>query len=112
MRKVVSVVLTLSLLAPSLSLAHSGGTDSNGCHAGSQPYHCHSAKSPELNWEAMAVGLLLLWGINALTKDKSETQRSFNEGNGSPTPRLNLLPQVDFDESFSPSLLLEYGIDF
>ena len=22
-------------------LAHSGGTDANGCHAGSQPYHCH-----------------------------------------------------------------------
>ena len=24
-------------------LAHSGGTDVNGCHAGSQPYHCHSS---------------------------------------------------------------------
>jgi hypothetical protein len=23
--------------------AHSGGTDSNGCHAGSQPYHCHNS---------------------------------------------------------------------
>ena len=23
--------------------AHSGGTDANGCHAGSQPYHCHSS---------------------------------------------------------------------
>nr|WP_297404051.1 YHYH domain-containing protein [uncultured Marinobacter sp.] len=21
--------------------AHSGGTDKNGCHAGSKPYHCH-----------------------------------------------------------------------
>ncbi|MDO0945334.1 MULTISPECIES: YHYH domain-containing protein [Chromohalobacter] len=21
--------------------AHSGGTDENGCHAGSKPYHCH-----------------------------------------------------------------------
>ena len=21
--------------------AHSGGTDARGCHAGSQPYHCH-----------------------------------------------------------------------
>jgi hypothetical protein len=25
-------------------LAHSGGTDANGCHAGSPPYHCHGAK--------------------------------------------------------------------
>ena len=24
--------------------AHSGGTDANGCHAGSQPYHCHNPK--------------------------------------------------------------------
>ncbi|MED5387427.1 MAG: YHYH domain-containing protein [Pseudomonadota bacterium] len=23
------------------ALAHSGGTDANGCHAGSKPYHCH-----------------------------------------------------------------------
>lgn len=28
--------------ASTASLAHSGGTDSNGCHGGSQPYHCHS----------------------------------------------------------------------
>jgi hypothetical protein len=25
------------------ALAHSGGTDANGCHAGSQPYHCHGS---------------------------------------------------------------------
>ena len=25
--------------------AHSGGLDSNGCHSGSQPYHCHRAPS-------------------------------------------------------------------
>ena len=30
-----------SLLFSSTLYAHSGGTDSNGCHAGSQPYHCH-----------------------------------------------------------------------
>jgi hypothetical protein len=24
---------------------HSGGLDSNGCHSGSQPYHCHRAPS-------------------------------------------------------------------
>ncbi|WP_231483447.1 MULTISPECIES: YHYH domain-containing protein [Alcanivorax] len=23
------------------ALAHSGGTDANGCHAGKKPYHCH-----------------------------------------------------------------------
>ena len=27
--------------------AHSGGTDANGCHAGSQPYHCHNGSKSE-----------------------------------------------------------------
>jgi hypothetical protein len=30
---------------PSPALAHSGGTDANGCHAGSQPYHCHRPRT-------------------------------------------------------------------
>jgi hypothetical protein len=30
-------------------LAHSGGTDANGCHAGSLPYHCHGAKQQTQN---------------------------------------------------------------
>lgn len=25
--------------------SHSGGTDSHGCHAGTQPYHCHNGES-------------------------------------------------------------------
>ena len=29
--------------APVVVSAHSGGTDANGCHAGSQPYHCHGS---------------------------------------------------------------------
>jgi len=29
-------------LMPGFVLAHSGGTDANGCHAGSRPYHCHN----------------------------------------------------------------------
>ena len=34
-------VSSVMAVAPSAS-AHSGGTDANGCHAGSQPYHCHN----------------------------------------------------------------------
>ena len=30
-----------SLTATHQANAHSGGTNSAGCHAGSQPYHCH-----------------------------------------------------------------------
>ena len=28
--------------------AHSGGTDKDGCHAGSKPYHCHKPKRPSI----------------------------------------------------------------
>lgn len=35
----------ISVFWVSLCLAHSGGTDKYGCHAGSQPYHCHNKYS-------------------------------------------------------------------
>ena len=38
---VISIVSNVSVNAT----AHSGRTDANGCHAGSQPYHCHSQKN-------------------------------------------------------------------
>ncbi|WP_139707448.1 YHYH domain-containing protein [Aeromonas allosaccharophila] len=31
----------VTLIATSIAQAHSGGTDANGCHAGTKPYHCH-----------------------------------------------------------------------
>ena len=34
-------LLFIALIMSSPALAHSGGTDKNGCHAGSKPYHCH-----------------------------------------------------------------------
>jgi hypothetical protein len=42
----LSVVVGMSLAAPTIVSAHSGGLDANGCHAGSQPYHCHRAQAP------------------------------------------------------------------
>lgn len=32
-------------LAPTAAIAHPGGLDRNGCHAGSRPYHCHRSPS-------------------------------------------------------------------
>ena len=29
--------------AAAVALAHSGGLNAQGCHAGSRPYHCHRA---------------------------------------------------------------------
>ena len=47
-----NVVILIFLFVVSFNInnaiAHSGGLDSNGCHAGKKPYHCHRAKS-EMN---------------------------------------------------------------
>ncbi len=59
----------LLVSSSSVAHAHSGGTDSRGCHAGTQPYHCHTPKSDDRKtWETVgyvAAGLagvaLLLW---------------------------------------------------
>ena len=36
--------LLLSILLATQVAAHSGGLNKKGCHAGSQPYHCHRAQ--------------------------------------------------------------------
>ncbi|MFM5267866.1 YHYH domain-containing protein [Aeromonas caviae] len=40
MKKIIALLFS-SLLIVGVAHAHSGGTDSNGCHAGTKPYHCH-----------------------------------------------------------------------
>lgn len=45
MTKALLAILLLLPLVASNAVAHSGGLDSNGCHAGSQPYHCHRSPS-------------------------------------------------------------------
>ena len=40
--RITSVLLSI-LLAAQVA-AHSGGLNKQGCHAGSQPYHCHRAQ--------------------------------------------------------------------
>lgn len=39
------VVLSSMAFQASPSMAHSGGLNSQGCHAGSRPYHCHRSPS-------------------------------------------------------------------
>ena len=43
-----SVVAILTFLTTQ-AVAHSGGLNKQGCHAGSQPYHCHRASKPAPN---------------------------------------------------------------
>ena len=40
------VISVFALVFAELAVAHSGGTDRYGCHAGSRPYHCHGDGSP------------------------------------------------------------------
>jgi hypothetical protein len=41
----IRLVLFIALSSLSIaSFAHSGGTDSQGCHSGSKQYHCHTKK--------------------------------------------------------------------
>ena len=37
------------ILATSIAAAHSGDTDTSGCHAGSKPYHCHGSTHIEFD---------------------------------------------------------------
>lgn len=41
----VGAAVVISLGGATSASAHSGGLDGNGCHAGSQPYHCHGGGS-------------------------------------------------------------------
>jgi endonuclease YncB( thermonuclease family) len=52
--------LFVSLLISVQLLAHSGGTDSDDCHSGSQPYHCHKNKLPSqsLGGEKILKGII------------------------------------------------------
>ena len=43
-RLACAVILVLGVLSRAAG-AHPGGLDRNGCHAGSQPYHCHRGDS-------------------------------------------------------------------
>ena len=47
LRLTLSAALALSV--PTIVLSHSGGLNSSGCHAGSQPYHCHRTQAPTRN---------------------------------------------------------------
>lgn len=48
---------------------HSGGTDSNGCHSGSQSYHCHGDSSSDSGSDSSSsssIGKITLGAVVAL----------------------------------------------
>ena len=54
--------------------AHSGGLNKQGCHAGSQPYHCHKPKSIvsknflKTRISKRCLGLSPMWGMETRLK--------------------------------------------
>ena len=49
--------------------AHSGGTDRHGCHAGTQPYHCHHGSDSDSDTETwlvvggVIVAVVVIWAV-------------------------------------------------
>ena len=62
----VTLVATTAAVA---SHAHSGGLDAYGCHAGTQPYHCHNGSDetpkPETSAAPSSEECALIKGVNA-----------------------------------------------
>ena len=73
-KRVIAGLATLSIMLAGQSLAHSGGLDSRGCHAGTQPYHCHRDRS-SFNWKLL-IGLLVLGSIIQSSEDSSQGNKS------------------------------------
>lgn len=64
------------MFSSSNGYAHSGGTDSNGCHAGTELYHCHTPKGS--GGSLTVLGAVLVGGVIAwLLLDKDE-ENSFS----------------------------------
>ena len=68
-------------------LAHSGGTDKYGCHAGSELYHCHDDKT-EASWESILGGLLVMGLLLAMWAPKKEKPATIFEEIKDPKPKI------------------------
>lgn len=109
------IALMIFGLATNPAFAHSGGTDAHGCHAGSQPYHCHNRKGGEGDYEGavtlvvvIVVGLLVVWAI-------SRSMNSISMGGSNDFQDLDalnngmLLPTYDVENE---SVGIEYKLNF
>ena len=63
-----AIILCFLTVTSVPAAAHSGGTDRHGCHAGTQPYHCHNPKNGDSNNTAWIVigGILTVWLVYKL----------------------------------------------
>ena len=83
--------------------AHSGGLNSNGCHAGSQPYHCHRAPSDMVgNRLRCDLGSRSSECNNAPTGTASGSQEQSSD------PYLELLEDLEDEETAAPKAEYAY----
>lgn len=92
----VTSALSLAVLLPFTSplWAHSGGLNSQGCHAGSQPYHCH--RSSRKVTRSSSGGKQVSSGVvekyqRQLMKHCSNLPIGFADGSYGPTTRAALI---------------------
>lgn len=84
--KITSIFLCTSLIFPSIAKAHSGGTNSEGCHnqTSNNTYHCHNSGSGSLDSSDSAlyilggtivVGTIAYFIIRGTKKNKSTSRK-------------------------------------
>ncbi len=104
MKMLIASILILSIMTTNVGFAHSGGTDSNGCHAGSQPYHCHgdSEEGGDPTVALIVLGsiivvggiVLISWTLCRGSKSQAAAEKEIDEGFAS-LPTLNVLVGED-----------------
>ena len=114
MKHVFACVLTTCLLVvPYPSFAHSGGTDSQGCHVESATgvRHCHTPKSDSTDWGTVGIvvgGLLVLALVYRWMKDE-ESASSFVAADSKPS---DVGVRINADESGAQSIGVYWRYDF
>ena len=66
----MSVLLTTTVILASHAAAHNGGLNKKGCHAGSQPYHCHRVQEAATS---VLVGVLSMGTVISIPQAESAT---------------------------------------
>ena len=70
------------LLIPTIAYSHSGGTNEYGCHAGSQPYHCHNDEERADLYQITKAITLVSLAVNALDDFNNPTMLYFSGDSG------------------------------
>ncbi|MDE3269902.1 MAG: hypothetical protein OYH77_06430 [Pseudomonadota bacterium] len=99
--RTAKLVAVLAITAwANTAIGHPGGLNPRGCHAGSQPYHCHGGSSSTsstepINFAALiAIGVVVVGGVALTTvillhQSNSDDYYQTSLHNNSPSIHLN-----------------------